>query len=220
MIKKRYLMLADTQFWQSFWPNWWANFAANLVVGILLTGLIGWIIKKRQKVDVAMQTTIRPTEDGRTVGYFAIVNCGNVVMRKDDVHFHVFVRESRIPEGALARLTADRRLRIAGNRYVELKGTLDRTVFPGRETYATEIPLISPEFELQDFLYYLSTAQGIFPRACKIDQLKRQISGSGCMLRFHVFSKDGDARVVTPQQKISEMIAAGTAEPPDSSTKP
>src|SRR5207248_8651305 len=98
-------MLADVQFWQSFWPNWWANFAANLVVGVLLTGAIGWIIKKRQKVDVAMQTSIRATEDDRTIAQFAIINLGNVVMRRDDVHFHVFVRESRIPEWALAKLT-------------------------------------------------------------------------------------------------------------------
>jgi hypothetical protein len=111
-----------------------------------------------------MQIGICVIEDGRTRGFFAIVNCGNVVMRKDDVHFHVFVRESCIPEWALAKLATERRVRVARDKYVELKGTLDRTVFPGRETYATEVPLISSDFEIQDFLYYLSTAQGIFPR--------------------------------------------------------
>jgi hypothetical protein len=207
-------MIADVQFWQNFWPNWWANFAANLVVGVILTGLIGWIIQKRQKVDVAMQTTIRSTEDDRTVAYFGIVNCGNVVMRRDDVHFHVFVRESRVPERALARLSTERRVRIAGNKYVELKNTLHRTIFPSRETTVAEIPLVSADFEVHDFLYYLSTAQGVFPKTCKIDKAKRQISGFGCMVWFHVFPKDGDAKVITPQQKISEMIAAGTAKPP------
>jgi hypothetical protein len=33
---------------------------------------------------------------------------------------------------------------------------------------------------------------------------------------FHVFPKDGEAKVITPQQKIAEMIAAGKATAPPS----
>jgi hypothetical protein len=208
--------LADVDFWKSFWPNWWANFAANLVVGILLTGLIGWTIRRRQRVDLAMQTTLRVMEDGGTRAYFGIVNEGNVVMRKDDVHFHIFVREGRIPVKILNRLSSLRRVKIGGNVYVELKDTLDRTVFPGSATAIADIEVQSTDFEVHDFLYYLSTASGIFPRTCKIDKTTRRISGAGCMSWFHVFPKDGEAKVITPQQKIAEMIAAGKAAAPPS----
>ncbi len=212
-------MIADADFWNSFWPNWWANFAANLVVGIFLTGIIAWIIRRRRKVDVAMQTTLRVMEDGGAHAYFGIVNLGNVVMRKDDVHFHVFVRESRVPEKVLRRMPSARRARIGGNIYLELKETLDRTIFPGRETLVADIEVVSTDFEVHDFLYYLSTANGIFPKTCKIDNTKRRISGFGCMIWFHVFPKRGDAKVITPQQKIAEMIAAGKAKPPEPSSE-
>jgi hypothetical protein len=81
------------------------------------------------KAPAAMQIGICVIEDGRTRGFFAIVNCGNVVMRKDDVHFHVFVRESCIPEWALAKLGTERRVRVARDKYVELKGTLGSNRF-------------------------------------------------------------------------------------------
>jgi hypothetical protein len=212
---RRIMIIADADFWKNFWPNWWANFAANLIVGILLTALIGWIIRKREKLNVAMQTTLRVMEDGGARAYFGIVNLGNVVMRKDDVHFHVFVREARIPEKILKRMPSERRVQIAGNLYLELKGTLDRTIFPDRETLATEIEVISTDFDIHDFLYYLSTANGIFPKSCKIDRARRRISGFGCMIWFHVFPNRGDAKVITPQQKIAEMIAEGKAKPPE-----
>jgi hypothetical protein len=209
-------VIADADFWTNFWPNFCANFTGDLIVGVLLTALIGWIIRRRQKVAVAMQTTLRVMEDGRARAYFAIFNYGNVVMRKDDIHFHVFVRESRIPERVLQRIPDARRVQIGGNLYIELKDTLDRTIFPERGTAVADIELISTDFEIHDFLYYLSTARGIFPRSCKINDTTNRVSNLGCMMKFHVFPMRGDAKVITAQQKIDEMIAAGKAEPPRS----
>ena len=209
----------NANFWTNFWPNFYANFAADLIVGVLITALIGWGIRKRQKMDVAMQTTLRSLENGSVRAYFSIVNLGNVVMRKDDVHFHVFVRESRIPERTLQRMASDRRVQIGGNLYVELKQTLDRTIFPGRATAVADIEVISTEIEIHDFLYYLSTADGIFPRSCKIDNTTYRASNLGCMIKFHVFPKRGDAKVITAQEKVAEMIASGKAKPPFSSSE-
>jgi len=210
---RRVMTIADADFLKNFWPNFWSNFAADLIVGILLTALIGWIIRKRQKVDVVMQTTLRVMEDGGARAYFSIVNLGNIVMRKDDIHFHVFVRESRIPQKTLQRMPSARRVQIGGNLYLELKETLDRTIFPGRTTAVADIAVVSTDFEIHDFLYYLSTANGIFPRSCKIDDTRNRASGLGCMMKFHVFPKRGDAKVITARQKVDEMVAAGKMKP-------
>jgi hypothetical protein len=150
-------------------------------------------------------------ENDSTRQYFGIINKGNVVMRKDDVHFHVFMRQERIPTHVLNKLTDFRQVKIAGNPYVELKETLDGPVFPGNATAVANIEVQSLNFEVHDFLYYLSTASALFPRRCKIDNTTRRISGTGFMSWFHVIPKDGEAKVITPQQKIAEMVAAGKA---------
>ena len=206
------MITADSDFWKNFWPNWWASFAADLIVGILLTGLIAWVIRKRQRVDLTMVTTLRVMESGGTRADFSIVNEGNVVMRKDDVHYHIFVREEQIPVKVLNRSGHLRRVKFRGDRYVEIKGTLKSSVFPGRATYVEDIEMQSTDFELRDFLYYLSTASGIFPRTCKINNTTRRISGFGAMSWFHVFPKDGKAKVITAKQKLDEMIATGKAK--------
>ena len=64
----------------------------------------------------------------------------------------------------------------------------------GLQTQVTNVEVRSVDFEVVDFLYYLSTASGIFPRRCKVDKATRQISGFGLMSWFHVFSKDGKAK--------------------------
>jgi len=166
-----------------------------------------------------MQTTLRVLEDGGARAYFSIVNLGNVVIRKDDIHFHVFVRESRIPERTLQSVASDRRVQVGGNLYLELKDTLDRTIFPGRATAVANIDVISTEVEIHDFLYYFSTAAGIFPRSCKIDNTTYRASNLGCMIKFHIFPKRGDAKVITAQEKVAEMIAAGKAKPPRASSE-
>ena len=64
----------------------------------------------------------------------------------------------------------------------------------GLQTQVTNVEVRSVDFEVVDFLYYLSTASGIFSRRCKVDKATRQISGFGLMSWFHVFSKDGKAK--------------------------
>jgi hypothetical protein len=201
------IIFASDDFWKSFWPNWWASFAADLIVGIFLAGLITWLIRKRQRVGLTMATTLRVMEGGGARADFSIVNEGNVVMRKDDVHYHIFVRENQIPVKVLNRLSHLRRTKFMGNMDVEIKGTLSSSVFPSRSTYVEDIETQSTEFELHDFLYYLSTASGIFPRTCKINNTTRKISGLGAMSWFHVFPPEGEAKVITPKQKLVEMIA-------------
>src|SRR5438067_12438194 len=145
------MITADSDFWKNFWPNWWASFAADLIVGILLTGLIAWVIRKRQRVDLTMGTTLRVMESGGTRADFSIVNEGNVVMRKDDVHYHIFVREQQIPVRVLNKLDHIPRKRFRSDVYVEISGTLDRSIFPGRATYVADIEMQSTDFELRDF---------------------------------------------------------------------
>jgi len=88
----------------------------------------------------------------------------------------------------------------------------------GLQTQVTKVEVRRVDFEVVDFLYYLSTASGIFPRRCKVDKATRQISGFGLMSWFHVFSKDGKAKS-TPQQKIAEMVARGKPRVPSSTSK-
>jgi len=197
-------------FWESFWPNWWASFSADLIVGVLLTGVIAWVIRKRQRVDLTMGTTLRVMENGGTRAFFSIINEGNVVMRKDDVHYHIFVREQQIPVKVLNRLDHLRRVRFRGDMYVEIKGTLNSSIFPGRATYVEDVEMQSTNFELRDFIYYLSTASGLFPRTSKVDDRTHRISGLGAMSWFHVFPKGGGkAKIITPKQKLDEMMASG-----------
>jgi hypothetical protein len=124
------MVIAASDFWKNFWPN----FAANFVTGVFLTGLIGWIIKRRQRVDLAMGATLRVLPTGSTRAYFSIINNGNVVMRKDDGHFHVFVRERQIPLNVLNKLTC-RRVKYLNGTYAEIKGTLNSSVFPSNATW-------------------------------------------------------------------------------------
>src|SRR4029079_10553132 len=123
------MIIGDADFRKNFWPNWWSNFSADLIVGIFLTSLVAWVLRRRQRVDLTMGTTLRVMEDGRTRAFFSIENRGNVVMRKEDSHFHVFVRERQIPLNVLSKLTC-RRLKYLNGTYVELKGTLNTSVFP------------------------------------------------------------------------------------------
>ena len=197
------IIIAGDDFWRSFWPNWWASFAADLIVGILLTGLVTWIIRKRQRVDLTMATTLRVMEGGGTRADFSIVNEGNVVMRKDDVHYHIFVRETQVPVKVLNRLSHLRRVKFRDDLYVEIKGTLNSSVFPSRATYVDDIEMQSTDFELRDFLYYLSTASGIFPRTCKINNITQKISGLGAMSGFTCFRKTERLRLL--QRNKSSM---------------
>ena len=49
-----------------------------------------------------------------------------------------------------------------------------RTIWIADEV--TNVEVRSLDFEVVDFLYYLSTASAIFPRRCKVDKATRQIS--------------------------------------------
>jgi hypothetical protein len=89
---------------------------------------------------------------------------------------------------------------------------MNKFITSQKPIWVEDIEVHSTDFELHDFLYYLSTASGIFPRRSKIDTATHKISGVASMSWFHVFPKDGEAKVITPSQKIGEMSAAGKAK--------
>ncbi len=202
-------LLFDTVFWTNFWPNLWSNLIANFLVGIVLAGIIGWIIRKREKVSFAVGATLRSISDGGTMVYFNVINEGNVVARRDDVHYHIFVKESLIPTRVLERYPQLRRINFAGSKYVEIRGTLETTIFPKCATTVASIELRSIQFEFQDFAYYLSTAKGLFPTVCKIDPIRKKISHFGAMAWIHVFDKDGKGKVHTVKDAVEKWRSEG-----------
>jgi len=175
-------IIADTLFWQNFWPNFWAN----LIVGVLITSVISFIIKSSRKANAEVTATVRKNQNGQIMVQFGILNSGNISFNPHDVCYHIFVKEDRLEPVFVRKLIKERRMNIHGNIYVEFNEYVKAPIFPKKRTNAVSFPIVSFIVEPLDYLYYLSTIHGVFPRSLTIEDTGDFIDGIGTIKHIRV----------------------------------
>jgi hypothetical protein len=153
-------------FWDNFWPNFWAN----LTVGVIITSVIGWIIKVSKTVKLELTVKFRNIEGGEQVAEFGISNSGKISIKPEEVFYHIFIVEDDVPQGIKANLKHNNRITIANVKYIDFSGKLDEPIFPGRATKALTVSYTKDRNGTHEIPYYLSTMYGLFPKTMTLNQ--------------------------------------------------
>jgi hypothetical protein len=167
--------LTNSTFWQNFWPdstfwkNFWPNFAADLIVGIIIAGLVSWLLKKLQKVEAQMRIRWKLASDEQLLLCFSVWNTGAINFRSEEIYWHILIEENFQSDSTQWGIVVKDRAEINGRYFVHYKDILKSPVFPSR--YTDCFAVVIPEYkkvEKGNVRYFLSTAHGIFPRTTKI----------------------------------------------------
>jgi len=89
--------MIDTTFWQNFWPNFWASLSADLLVGIVLAGLISWVIAKAKRPNAVIVVRPKKVDDSTMRVEISIRNTGRVSFKSEEIYYHVLVNSSLSP---------------------------------------------------------------------------------------------------------------------------
>ncbi len=99
---------------------------------------------------------------------FSVWNTGKISFRSEEVFWHVLIDKKVTPQNPDAGNTDE--LTVENRSFMHFKGMLDGPVFPNRHNDCFSLTVQTDKIAAGDFLYYLSTAYGVFPRTMKISR--------------------------------------------------
>lgn len=152
----------DPSFLRDFWPNFFSDF----FVGILIAGLVSWLLSRSKRVSAKISVDASPVDKSIFLLGFSIENNGRVSFNSDEIYWHVFIDGNLDMVGDLS-CTVTRPAEDGYHTYSE--DLLRRPLFPGRTTNVLTVRVRAPRSGKYNIYYYLSTAHGLFPRGIKED---------------------------------------------------
>lgn len=149
-------------FTDEFWVNFWSSFWADLIVGVVIAGLISWVLAKRRKISASVWGTRRQLAPNDFELQLGIRNSGKVNFRENEIYAHVLVNNTLVPS-VMVGTPRSAPVTIATKAYTDFVILVPIPCFPDRTTDVFSIRLKSPTIGERDLLFFLSTAYGFFP---------------------------------------------------------
>jgi hypothetical protein len=184
----------EPHFWQNFWPNFWAD----LIVGVVITGLISWIIRSMSKAEVRGTAEVTILDEASQRIKFAIRNTGRTKFEPNDVFWFVFMEIGFYSQQAIGFPidNVERNFRqfyagttdIGGKTFHAFKGMTNAPIFPDNYLHIATGDFDRHPRDNFIIYYFLKTAYGNFPKGLKYDKDDNPLLETMGKLRIHLGS--------------------------------
>lgn len=176
-----WLTLRDPVVRQGFWPGFWSNFWSTFVAGSILAPIIIEIYRRTKRLETRMIAAHaeaelvkneEPLGQSKRGVHFSVWNRFG---KFEGVYWHVFVEDkhylrSEAPLSDCVLKSDKKTISIKGKAFRHIRGRLSSPVYVGTYTEVVYIILKAEANEEVDIYYYLSTAEGIFPKSVRRDK--------------------------------------------------